>query len=102
MPTLFWQPEARQDLIDIYMTIGLEKAVAAERIFTTIEDRAASLVSFPRLGVRRPDIEPALRLLVEGSHLILYETHPNTDDDPIDEIEIVRIIHGARDLKQFF
>ena len=30
-----------------------------------------------------------IRMLVEYPYLILYETHPNTDKGPIDEVEIV-------------
>jgi toxin ParE1/3/4 len=30
--------------------------------------------------VRRPEIAPSTRMLVEGVYLILYETHPDTDE----------------------
>jgi toxin ParE1/3/4 len=36
--------------------------------------------------------------LVEGPYLILYETHPETDDGPIDWVGIVRVVDGRRDL----
>jgi toxin ParE1/3/4 len=41
-------------------------------------------------------------MLVEGVYLLLYETHPDSDDGPIDEIEIVRVVHGHRDLSHIF
>jgi toxin ParE1/3/4 len=41
-------------------------------------------------------------MLVEGVYLLLYETHPDTDEGPVDVIEIVRVIHGHRDLSRIF
>jgi toxin ParE1/3/4 len=40
--------------------------------------------------------------LVEYPYLILYETHPNTDRGPIDEVEIVAFVDGRRDLTNWF
>jgi toxin ParE1/3/4 len=100
-PALLWTPQGREDLLEIYVTIGLDSPAAAERLYTVIEERAG-LTIYPRLGVRRPEIAPTARMLVEGNYLILYETHPNTDDGPIDEVEIVRVVHGRRDLTHIF
>ncbi|MGH7988461.1 MAG: hypothetical protein ACREQX_19535 [Candidatus Binataceae bacterium] len=50
------------------------------------------------MGARRPDVRPALRILREGPYLILYQTHPDTDDSPIKEVEIVRVVDGRRDV----
>jgi len=36
--------------------------------------------------------------LVEEPYLILFETHPDTDDGPVDWVEIVRVVDGRRDL----
>jgi toxin ParE1/3/4 len=99
---LLWTPQAREDLLDIYVTIGFDNPAAAERLYTAIEERTAQLATYPRLGVRRPEIALTARMLVEGVYLILYETHPNIDDGPIDEVEIVRIVHGHRDLARIF
>jgi toxin ParE1/3/4 len=49
--------------------------------------------------VRRPDIRPSTRILIEGPYLLLYETHPDGDDVEIRDVEIVRIVDGRRDLK---
>jgi toxin ParE1/3/4 len=96
---LVWTPQAREDLIDIYRYIGLENPSAAERIFDAIEAKVTSLIQHPRIGIRRPEIQPSTRLLVEGPYLILDETHPDRDSDGIDTLEIVRIIDGRRNLK---
>ena len=96
---LLWTPQAREDLIEIYTYIGLDNPSAAERIFDAVQAKAESLANFPRMGVRRPDIRPSTRILIEGPYLILYETHPDNDEGGIDEVEIVRIVDGRRNLK---
>jgi toxin ParE1/3/4 len=67
-----------------------------------MEEKATLLVRYPRLGVRRPEIATAARMLVEGVYLLLYETYPDSDDGPVDEVEIVRVVHGHRDLANLF
>jgi toxin ParE1/3/4 len=101
-PVLFWTPQAREDLLDIYATIGFDSPPAAERMYTAIEEKAFLLVAHPRLGVRRPEIAPTARMLVVGVYLLLYETHPDSDDGAVDRIEIVRVVHGHRDLTRIF
>ena len=101
-PALLWTPQAREDLLDIYVTTGLDNPSAAERVYSAMEEKARLLVNYPQLGVRRPEIAPAARMLVEGVYLLLYETHPDSDDGPVDEIEIVRVVHGHRDLTRVF
>jgi len=93
---------AREDLLEIYVDIGLDSVTAAERIYTVLIDRAQQLRQTPRMGVRRPEIAPSARVLVEGSHLILYQTRPDADEDLVEAVEIVRIIHGHRDLSRIF
>ena len=99
---LIWRSQAREDLLLIYEFVGLDNPAAAERLFTSIEDKTTLLSHNPRMGPRRPDIRPATRILLEGPYLILYETHPDIDDGPIAEVEIVRVIDGRRDLTRPF
>ncbi|WP_312010348.1 type II toxin-antitoxin system RelE/ParE family toxin [Bradyrhizobium neotropicale] len=51
MPTeLVWSNQARTDLLDIYVMIGLEQPAAAERYLDRIEAKAELLRSQPRMG----------------------------------------------------
>jgi toxin ParE1/3/4 len=99
---LVWSNQARTDLLEIYVMIGLEQPAAAERYFDRIEAKAELLRSQPRMGVRRPDIGPTVRMLVEAPYLLLYRTDPDTDDGPIGAVEIIRVIDGRRDLHGIF
>jgi toxin ParE1/3/4 len=103
MPTeLIWSNQARTDLLEIYVMIGLEQSAAAERYFDRIEDKARLLKSQPRMGMRRSDIRPSMRMLVEAPYLILYRTDPDTDEGQVSTVEIVRVIDGRRDLSGIF
>lgn len=99
---VLWTPQARKDLLDIYLTIGMDNPSAAERVFTTLEAKTELLASHPHMGPRHPEIGPSARLLVEKPYLVLHETHPDTDDGPVREVEIVRVIDGRRDLTSLF
>ena len=99
---LLWTPQAREDLIEIYTYIGLDNPSAAERVFDALQAKAQSISKLPRMGVRRPDIRPSTRILIEGPYLILYETHPDSDEGRINSAEIVRIVDGRRNLKNLF
>ncbi|KPF95714.1 plasmid stabilization protein [Rhodopseudomonas sp. AAP120] len=100
---LTWTLAARQDLLDIYDAIASEPS-AAERMLDRIEASVVLLASQPRMGVRRRDIRPSLRMLVERPYLILYRTEPDTDEGPVRKVEIVRnveivrVVDGRRDL----
>lgn len=103
MPTeILWSPQALEDLMDVYVTIGLDNPEAAERVYSAIENRIGLLAEFPRLGPRRPEIAPTARLLVEGSYVVLYELHPDTAGASIDSVEIVRVVDGRRELSLLF
>jgi toxin ParE1/3/4 len=99
---LVWTPQAREDLIEIYTYIGLDNPSAAERIFDALQAKTLLLIEYPRIGVRRPDIRPSTRILIEGQYLVLYETRPDSNEGDIDEVEIVRIVDGRRNLKSLF
>ncbi|MGJ5203512.1 type II toxin-antitoxin system RelE/ParE family toxin [Bradyrhizobium sp. HKCCYLR20261] len=95
---LIWSNQAQADLIDIYLLIGVEQPAAAERYLDRIEAKLELLRSQPRMGVRRSDIRPSMRMLVETPYLLLYRTVPDTDEGPIDAVEVIRVIDGRRNL----
>ena len=53
-------------MIEIYSYIGLDNPSAAECIFDTVQAKAELLIEYPRLGVRRAEIRPSTRMIVEG------------------------------------
>jgi len=95
-------PAAERDLEDIWLAIAADNRRAATRILRLIAARIEGLADHPRLGPRRTDIRPGARMLIAGRYLVLYETHPDTDEGPLDAVEIVRVIDGRRDLPTLF
>jgi len=53
---LQWSKQAREDLLEIYVVIGLDNPRAAERIYDRLEHRSEVLSEQPRVGPRRSDI----------------------------------------------
>lgn len=82
---------ARQDLIDIWQPIAPNNPAAADALLDQIDEKCVLLAHDPRLGAERSDIRPGLRYFVVKEYLILYRIIE-------DGIEVVRVVHGRRDL----
>jgi toxin ParE1/3/4 len=87
--------EAAEDLIAIWRDIAVHNPVAATTHLYRLDDRIDSLFEMPNRGPRRDDLSPGLRMLVEKKHLIFYRVIEG-------EVFVERVLHGSRDLGQFF
>ncbi|WP_460200207.1 type II toxin-antitoxin system RelE/ParE family toxin [Scytonema sp. NUACC21] len=67
----------------------------ADRVLEKLEQRCDRLSANPELGVRRDELLAGMRCLIEGNYCIFYRI---TDD----AIQILRILHGARDFPSIF
>jgi len=88
---------ANRDLVSIIAAIrenaGARVAARWRRIF---EERANALAEQPFLGAADEDLGSGRRRLVVAPYLIVYEL-PSPD-----EVSILRVVHGARDLPSLF
>ena len=84
-------PAAEDDLIDIWCQIAIDSPKAADRFLDRIVERISQLAVFPDSGVARPEIADDARSLTVGNYLVLYR-------HSADVIEIIRVVHGAREL----
>ena len=73
----------------IALYIAENNPVAARSWLNDIQRRCQHLGLTPGMGVARFDIRPNLRMFAIGNYLILYQ---QIDDG----VEIVRVLHGAR------
>lgn len=87
--------QAEEDLIELWLYIAQDNLPAADRVLDDIENGCQHLAENPLMGRLRSDIAPELRYFVVGKYLILYRIVPNG-------IQIVRVIHGARDVPNLF
>ncbi len=84
-------PAAESDLTDIWLWIAADNVPAADRMLDRIAERINQLQDFPNLGPSRPDIGDGARSLTVGNYLVLYRISG-------DDIVIVRVVQGNRDL----
>jgi len=87
-------PEALQDIGDIRSYIAMDNPEAADRVLQAFEASAALLATQPELGPCKPRLR-GLRLWVVTqfpSYLMFYREQEG-------QVEIVRVLHGARDMK---
>jgi len=88
-------PEAECDLDEIEAYIGADNPVAAINFVKQLTDDFAQLPANPRIGRKRDYLRAGLRSITKGDHLILYWQKK-------DVIEIVRVLHSARDIEALF
>jgi antitoxin ParD1/3/4 len=85
-----------------YIAEDNDNEPAADRILLAISEKIELLRNHPpawptpfRHCPRRPAAD-------RGAFLLLYETHPDTDEGPVEAVEIVSIVDGRRDLTELF
>jgi toxin ParE1/3/4 len=94
MAEVIISPEALQDAGDIRGYIAMDNPEAADRVVQAFEASAALLATLPELGPCKPRLR-GLRLWVVTefpSYLMFYRMREG-------QVEIVRVLHGARDLQ---
>jgi toxin ParE1/3/4 len=90
-------PQARAGRSNIWNYIFKESgdADAADNVIDAIIKRFHLLNQYPRMGRAGDDLRPGVRSFPIGKHVIL-----DVIDD--EDIEIVHVIHGRRDIDRLF
>jgi toxin ParE1/3/4 len=94
---LFVSRRAQADLRSVWRYIASDNPAAADRVLLHIDKRMQILRRFPEIGTLRNDIRRGMRMLVEGSYLLLYEY-----DSKKDEVELMAVVDGRRELSGLF
>ncbi len=84
---------ARLDLFSIWFYIAEDNPTAADKLLEDIDEKCKLLAKNPKIGKSRPDIAPSMRYFPIKNYLVLYQEQSCG-------IEIVRVIHGARDMNE--
>jgi toxin ParE1/3/4 len=87
--------EAEQDLEDIWVYLGERNSIASDLQIAKILDRFPMLAKFPTMGVSQERWLEGLRSFPVKPYIVFYILIP-------DGIEILRIIHQARDIEDYF
>ena len=95
MPRLVILPAARADLIEIGDFIAQDNPGRALSFLAEIEAKMLQAAERPESFPARDDVHEGLRSARHGRYLIFF-----LDAGP--EIQVVRVLHGARDLPSVF
>jgi toxin ParE1/3/4 len=87
--------DARRDLSEIFRHIAKDNLPAADRLRDKFYDQFFCLARNPQLGQLRPELAEDLRRVSVGNYVSF--TRPR-----VGFVEIVRVIHGARDVDAIF
>jgi toxin ParE1/3/4 len=82
---------AKDDLVEIWEFIAEHDELAADRYIDHLRLRARELIRHPQLGRPRREIRPGIRSLLVRNHLLFYRVKKSS-------VEVLRILHGSRDL----
>jgi toxin ParE1/3/4 len=86
---------AQLDLLDIWLDAAAQGTEIADRRIDEITSVYENLAAFPEMGRSRDELFPGYRSFPRGQYLIFYRL--------ISEgVEIIRVIHGARNLDELF
>jgi toxin ParE1/3/4 len=80
------------EISDYFLTQSLE---AGERFVQTFNQKCSNLARFPHLGKSYTHLMPGLRGISLMNHIIFYRVVEQN-------IEILRVVSGFRDLEQVF
>jgi len=95
MPRVLQTPQAQTDLIEIWVYIAQDNLESADQFLTLLDDKCHGLARNPEMGRARAEVGEGLRSFPVGNYVIFYR--------PVqDGIDVIRVLHGARDLPSLF
>lgn len=95
MAVILKRPRAKADLVEIWDYIANDSETRADALIDSISRKFAILAEIQNIGRFRGELGANIRSFPVGRYLIYYQ--------PVqDGIEVVRVLHGARDLENTF
>ena len=91
MPAVVVRPRALADLEEIWAYIADDSPDQADAFADLVDSKFQALARRPGMGRRRPELAADLRSFTIGRCVIFYVAASR-------RVEIVRVLHGARDL----
>jgi toxin ParE1/3/4 len=91
MPNINKLPRAKSDLAEIWDYIADDSESQADNFIDTVDLKLLLLAEQPNMGRAREELAKNMRSFPIGRYVIFYLVIPNG-------IQIVRVLHGARDL----
>jgi len=82
---------AQADLDELWDYLAERNEAVADRLVAKILDRSQFHARFPKTGRSRDDLAPTVRSFVVRPYVIFFRAVDDT-------IEILRVLHGSRDI----
>lgn len=95
MPTLSIRPLAEADLLDIWDFTAEDSEANADRFLDVLHQKLQVIAQTPGMGRGREELSPGLRSFPFRNYILFYQV---TEDG----IDVVRVIHGSRDIEALF
>jgi len=86
---------AEADIEGVWLRIARDRPSAADRMMDRFHERFELLGANPEIGELRQDLADNLRQSIAGKYVLFYRSQKQ-------KIEIVRVIHGSRDVSTEF
>ena len=95
MPRVTRRPLAEADILEIWDYIVDDSLAAADRWVDRLDVQFRLLAAQPMMGRARDELAPGVRSFPFGRYVVFYV--------PLDDgIDVVRVLHGARDIDAVF
>jgi len=95
MPQVARRPLAETDILEIWDYIADDSFAAADRWVDHLDEQFRLLATQPMMGRARDELAPGVRSFSFGRYVVFYV--------PLDDgIDVVRVLHGARDIDAVF
>jgi len=95
MARILRRPLAEADILDIWEYIAEDNVVEADRWVDRLDQKLSLWATQPLMGRARDELSPNVRSLTFGRYVVFFEPLP-------DGIEVVRVLHGSRDIDAAF
>jgi len=95
MPRVTRRPLAETDVLEIWDYIADDSLAAADRWLDRLDEKFRLLAAQAMMGRARDELAPGVRSFPIGRYVVFYV--------PLDDgIDVVRVLHGARDIDAVF
>ena len=91
MPEVFYSESSILDYREIWEYIADDNERAADELIATFERKLRLLATMPEMGKDESDLAAKLRSFPVGNYILFYR-------EAIDGIQLMRALHGARDI----
>ena len=88
-------PQAQEDLLEIWLRIAQDSPLHADHFLDFLDEKMRLLATSPRLGRLYPELADGLRGFPANDYMVFYR-------EASQGIEVVRVLHGARDIATLF